>query len=403
MNNNDVVGVVIDASHGGEDIGNTGNGIVEKEWNLEISNYIFNRLKELGIPVKMIRETDETINNEDRIKKILEAFGNNSNVVVISNHLNSGSNTGVEVLYALRNNSTLSKKIVDEMLRSGFDANKFYQRRLPGDTSKDFYFLLRDTGNTQPIMIKYGTVDNSEDAQSLLNNYQEYGEAVVRALAQYLNFKYVPKEGETIYIVESGDDLWGISKKLGVSVADLKSYNNLKSDNLQVGQILLVPTNTENNIYTVKSGDNLFKIASEFGVSVSDLMQANNLENDSLYIGQKLIIPEKKAEHPNPTYIEYVVKNKDNLWDIANKYNTTVNNIKEFNNLSSNNLSIGQILLIPIRDIVSNGQIVYTVKNGDNLWSIANKYNTTVNEIKAINNLANNNLSIGQKLKIPAY
>ena len=94
----------------------------------------------------------------------------------------------------------------------------------------------------------------------------------------------------------------------------------------------------------------------------------------------------------------YTIKSGDSLWNIANRYNTTVNELKSLNNLTSNNLSIGQILKLPSNNIQEN---TYTVKSGDSLWSIANRYNTTVNELKILNNLTSNNLSIGQILKLP--
>ena len=86
------------------------------------------------------------------------------------------------------------------------------------------------------------------------------------------------------------------------------------------------------------------------------------------------------------------------MWDIANRYDTTVEKIKNTNNLSSNNLFIGQVLIIPS----TSSFITYTVKKGDSLWIIANKYNTTVDNIKKLNNLSSNLLSIGQKLTLPA-
>ena len=93
-----------------------------------------------------------------------------------------------------------------------------------------------------------------------------------------------------------------------------------------------------------------------------------------------------------------MVQKGDSLWLIANKYDTTVEQIKSTNNLSSNLLSIGQVLVIPS----SSNFITYVVKKGDSLWLIANKYNTTVNQIKKLNNLSSDLLSIGQKLLIPA-
>lgn len=82
--------VVIDAGHGGDDPGSSGNGIIEKELTLKISQYMYDRLKNLGIPVTMTRTTDETLNPTDRVNRILDAYGNNSNVIVVSNHINAG-------------------------------------------------------------------------------------------------------------------------------------------------------------------------------------------------------------------------------------------------------------------------------------------------------------------------
>ena len=89
--------VVIDAGHGGQDSGASGNGIIEKEYTLKISEYIYNRLKELGVDVKMTRTTDETINPTERVKRILDAFGNSSDVIVVSNHINAGGANGKNV------------------------------------------------------------------------------------------------------------------------------------------------------------------------------------------------------------------------------------------------------------------------------------------------------------------
>lgn len=82
--------VVIDAGHGGEDPGASGNGIIEKEYTLKISEYIYKRLKELGLDVKMTRTTDETISPTERVNRVLNAFGNSSDVIVVSNHINAG-------------------------------------------------------------------------------------------------------------------------------------------------------------------------------------------------------------------------------------------------------------------------------------------------------------------------
>ena len=103
-------------------------------------------------------------------------------------------------------------------------------------------------------------------------------------------------------------------------------------------------------------------------------------------------------------WFKYVINEKEDevasaILDIAKRYNTSTSNIISLNNLKNNNLSIGQVLKIPISNNTSN-TIKYTVKAGDNLYSIAKKYNTTTNDIKKKNNLSSNLLSVGQVLII---
>ena len=90
MYNNAIRGIVIDPGHGGDDPGAIGNGIVEKDLTLEISKYMYDRLKSLGIPVYITRNTDETLSPTDRVNRILNAFGNDKDVIVVSNHINAG-------------------------------------------------------------------------------------------------------------------------------------------------------------------------------------------------------------------------------------------------------------------------------------------------------------------------
>lgn len=220
-----------------------------------------------------------------------------------------------------------------------------------------------------------------------------------------------------IYTVKKGDSLYEIAKKYNTSVDAIKRYNNLTTNNLSIGQKIRIPCNIEDNddtvmpkyiSYTVKAGDNLYNIAKKYNTTVDKIKRDNNLQSNNLTIGKILLIEDTSdqstieecfgEEYKAPSSnITYTVQKGDNLYSIANKYNTTVNEIKSLNNLTSNNLSIGQQLRIPTN---ASGNITYTVQKGDNLYSIARKYNTTVNEIKRKNNLTSNNLSIGQQLII---
>lgn len=129
-------------------------------------------------------------------------------------------------------------------------------------------------------------------------------------------------------------------------------------------------------------------------MTVNELKALNNLSSNLLTIGQKLKIKTPVASDEETTY---TVKAGDTLYAIASKYGTTVDAIKNANNMTSNNLSIGRVLIIPSK----TGATTYTVKRGDTLYGIASAHGTTVENIKDINNLTSNNLSIGQKLLIP--
>ena len=213
------------------------------------------------------------------------------------------------------------------------------------------------------------------------------------------------------YTVEKGDTLYGISNQFGVSVTDLKKINNLSSNTINIGQILNIPINSGTNPdnlfnYTVKKGDTLYGIANKYGTSVTEIISLNNLSNNNLSIGMILLIPEKYSSNITmPDYTIYEVKKGDTLYSIALKNNTTVDKLIKDNNLSNNNLNIGQILKIEsmVEDECYGNlkeDIVYTVKKGDSLYSIAKKYNVSVSDIKNKNKITSNLLSIGQKLKI---
>lgn len=352
MNNNEdraVRKVIIDPGHGGTDSGATGNNLLEKDYNLLISKYMYDRFKELGIPVAITRDSDTTLSPTDRVNTILNKFGNSSDVILISNHVNSGGGEGAEVIYALRNRDTLAKRILENIGATGQETRKYYQRRLPSDTSKDYYFIHRNTGNLEPLIVEYGFIDSAKDVEFLKENYKELAEAVIAAVANYIGVPYTPPEGITTntYVVQKGDSLYSIANKYNTTVDELKRINNLTSNILSIGQVLKLPSD-----------------------KVSDVEKEENT-------------------------ISYTVQKGDSLYSIARKYSTTIDKIKDLNNLTTNLLSIGQVLLIPTD---TNLETTYTVQKGDSLYSIAKKYDTTVDRLKQLNNLKSNLLSIGQIL-----
>lgn len=334
--------IVIDAYRGGNDIGFNANGIIEKDFNLMISKYINDRLNSLGINTYLTRDTDTDLNISQRGSLIKEAFGNTSNIIAISNRLRNDNDEGVDIIYSLKNSNALSNKLENSFKERGIKVNKVYQRRDENDTSKDYDELLKNTGNIETIIINYGSVNNQNDIKNLKNEYIKYAESIIKVIATQLGVPY-SYTLDNEYIVQKGDSLWSISRKYGISVDELKNYNNLKTNTLNINQILKIPSPGSSSLNTKT----------------------------------------------------YTVAKGDSLWSISQKFNTTVNELKNLNNLSSNLLSIGMILKIP-----SNNR-TYIVKKGDSLWSISRANNTTVDKIKSLNNLNNNILSIGQELILP--
>lgn len=393
--------IVVDAGHGGVDPGAVNGNLQEKDFTLEAALYMYDRFNELGIPVKLTRDTDETLSKTERVSRILNAFGNSDDVIVISNHINAGGGDGAEVVYALRNSDTLAKSVLNNIAKTGQNIRSYYQRRLPSDPTKDYYFIHRETGKTQPILVEYGFIDSpKDDISQLKNNLDDYVEAVVKAVADYIGVPYVASGASAnTYVVKKGDSLYGIANKYGVSVESLKSANGLSGNLINIGQTLIIPAS--NNVlpgdyvvYTVKKGDSLWEIANQYGVSVNDIANYNNLGTTLLQIGQQLLIPSVTLDSDE---IIYVVKSGDSLWSIAKKYNITVNELKDANNLSSNMLSIGQQLIIP----ETSEYETYVVKSGDSLWKIAQNYDVNVNDLIKLNNLSSDVLQIGQTLLIP--
>ena len=409
--NNNLLGIVIDPGHGGVDSGAQGNNQLEKDFTLKISKYMYDRLKELGIPVAITRDTDITLTPTDRVNKILSFYGNNPNVLVISNHLNAGKGSGAEVIYALRNNSTLADSVLNNIGLTGQKLRKTYQRTLPTDSSKDYYFIHRNTGATEPLIIEYGFIDGTKQENDFLNNnYKELAEAVIQAILTYKGIPYTPPSIPSTnipstYTVKKGDNLYDIAKKYNTTVSELKTLNNLTTNNLSIGQILKLPSEKnqeQSNIYIVKPGDTLYRIALQNNTTIDALKSLNNLTNNILTIGQTLLIPSTEIIGIPTTDTNYSIKAGDTLYSIAKKFNTTVNKIKQLNNLLTDNLSIGQNLKLPLMNVteVPTTSVNYTVNPGDTLYSIARDYNTTVNNIKNKNNLTSDLLLVGQTLLI---
>ncbi|EAG9324091.1 1,4-beta-N-acetylmuramoylhydrolase [Listeria monocytogenes] len=266
-----------------------------------------------------------------------------------------------------------------------------------------------------------------------------------------------------IYTVVKGDSLWRIANNHKVTIANLKAWNNLKSDFIYPGQKLKVSagsttsntntskpstgtstsnpntgtsTNANAKVYTVVKGDSLWRIANNNKVTIANLKAWNNLKSDFIYPGQKLKVSAgstttntntskpstntntSKPNTNNSTSTStnakvYTVAKGDSLWRIANNNKVTIANLKAWNNLKSDFIYPGQKLKVsaesttntntakPSTNTTNNSTVkTYTVKKGDSLWAISRQYKTTVDNIKAWNKLTSNMIHVGQKLTI---
>ena len=250
--------------------------------------------------------------------------------------------------------------VLDNIGDGGQIKRKVYQRRLPENPNKDYYYIIRETAPKESILVEYGFIDNQRDLVKLQNDLLKYAEGVVKAIADYTGTKYtLPGSGSgttsgDYYTVKRGDTLWSIANKYNIPVSELKSLNNLTSNVIVIGQQLKLsdaktPT-TDGTIYVVKKGDSLWSIANKYNVPVDDLISYNNLTSLSIQIGQQLMIPPTNnngSGNGTSKDIIYTIQRGDSLWSIARKYNVSVNDLVSSNNLSSSLLQIGQQLIIP--------------------------------------------------------
>lgn len=276
---------------------------------------------------------------------------------------------------------------------------------------------------------------------------------VEEAVAEVESSKVLTKT--KYHTVRRGDVLGDIAKKYDVSIADIKKWNKMKGNSVQLGKRLKIISNAETGLaentkskktqtvkedkaiaqnekatkkeantfaeekteeHVVKQGETLTTIAKTYHLYVADLKKWNNLKDTNIKLGDKLKL--KASDEIASTEVEkekesslYVVKKGDNLSVIANANNVSVDDLKEWNNLTTANVRVGDKLKIekastPVFAETTKKKSrfedlkMYVVQKGDSLFMISQKHKTTVAEIKKLNDLQDENIKPGMKLKI---
>ena len=254
------------------------------------------------------------------------------------------------------------------------------------------------------------------------------------------NTKTSKNTGIVYHKIRRGETLGLIAAKYGVSVNQLRDWNNISGNKIVSGKNLRIypdgttntvavnetknTTTTKNNLYKykVKRGDNLSEISEKFGVTIQQIKKWNNISGNNIAAGKTLKIYNSTTSSSygdnttkNSSNVNYYkIKPGDSIGSIAEKYGVKVSDIRNWNNISGNKILAGTSLKIysdaNVNDIPNenikttknskSNQQSYTVKSGDSLYSIAAKNNTTVAKLKSLNNITSNNIKAGQKIKL---
>lgn len=220
--------------------------------------------------------------------------------------------------------------------------------------------------------------------------------------------KIKPKSHTTIYTVKKGDTLFRITREFDCSLEELKDLNSLNSNDLKIGQKLNIPVKL--NSYTVKKGDTLLEIAIRFNTTTEILSEINSLNNENLRIEQKIKLPygsegepESKVTIKSESNKTHKVKKGDTISAIALEYQTTEEDILKLNSLENDKIYLGQTIKLP--DYAKKREpldyyIYHNVVKGDTLSGISVKYDISETLLRELNNLKNDSIKVGDKLKL---
>ncbi|ATW24442.1 LysM peptidoglycan-binding domain-containing protein [Candidatus Formimonas warabiya] len=267
----------------------------------------------------------------------------------------------------------------------------------------DTFFSLAERFNT--------TVENIIDANPEIDpDALEVGQRICIPGAQ----GPVTCEGGTFYTIRSGDTLPRLATRFNTTVdAILDANPGLDPDRLRVGRRICIPaaetpaTCEDGTFYTIRSGDTLPRLATRFNTTVNAILNANpGLDPDRLRVGRRICIPAAEAPVTCEDGRFYTIRSGDTLLRLADRFNTTVDAILDANpGLEPENLRVGQRICIPAAQapVTCEGGTFYTIRSGDTLFRLADRFNTTVDAILDANpGLDPESLQVGRRICIPA-
>ena len=292
---------------------------------------------------------------------------------------------------------SLVDKRINQNKRKGEDID-FWSLNLPTQTKNYVpkYIALRELILNPE---KYGITLPNIPYESVVKKITIPGQVEILALSEYLEIK-----PELLYKLNAGYTKWASAPKdESIFFIPKEKYFLFSSEKN--------PFNKTNDInwisHTVNKGDNLWDLAIKYDTEVDVIKEVNYLNNDLLSINDNLLIPLGKTKSNNfIPYEMYIVSEGDTLWSIAKKYNLDVNNLARMNSLNKNEyLQLGQQLSIGNKNIYRNMEskkrtILYSVKQGDNLFKISELFDVTISSIEEINKFSNPTLMPGQIIKI---
>lgn len=190
MSNNNKPVLILDAGHGGRDPGGgSTQQWYEKDKALKITLYQYRRFKQLGVPVLLTRDRDITLDPTPRATMVR----NSGATYCFSNHINAGGGDGAEFIHSIYSDSSFSKALAEEIKKEGQNIRRIFTRTLDNNPRVDYYYMNRETGSVNTIIIEYGFADSKlDDIEQLNEKWEDYAEAIVRGYCKLTGFAYAP-------------------------------------------------------------------------------------------------------------------------------------------------------------------------------------------------------------------